>query len=60
MKKYTQRQVVMISEVQKESLETLKAYNVNISQFVRQAIKEKLKKDWKGIKEKKNKEYCPF
>lgn len=50
----------MISEVQKESLETLKAYNVNVSQFIRQAIKEKINRDWKSIKEKQNKEYCPF
>lgn len=60
MKKYTQRQVVMISEVQKESLEILKTYDVNVSQFIRRAIKEKLQRDWKSIKEKKNKDYCPF
>ena len=50
----------MISKKQKESLEVLKSYNVNTSQFIRQAIKEKLKREWKSIKEEKNKEYCPF
>ncbi len=60
MEKYTERQTVMISKVQKESLETLRSYNVNVSQFIRRAIKEKLQRDWKSIKEKKNKDYCPF
>jgi hypothetical protein len=60
MKKYTNRQVIMISDIQANSLKILKQYNVNTSQFIRQAIKEKLKRDWKGIKEKSKKEYCPF
>ncbi len=60
MEKYTERQTVMISKVQKESLETLRSYNVNVSQFIRRAIKEKLQRDWRSIKEKKNKDYCPF
>lgn len=60
MKKYTNRQVIMISDIQANSLKILKQYNVNTSQFIRQAIKEKLKRDWKGIKEESKKEYCPF
>jgi len=60
MKQYTERQTIMISKTQSNSLKILKSYNVNTSQFIRQAIKEKLKRDWKGIKEQKNKDYCPF
>ena len=60
MKKYTERQVVMISETQKNSLEVLKSYNINVSQFIRQAIKEKIRRDWKGIREEKNGNKCPF
>ena len=60
MKVNTVRQVIMISEKQSESLKTLKKYNINVSQFIRQAIKEKLKRDWKIIKESNKKEYCPF
>jgi hypothetical protein len=60
MKKYTNRQVIMISDIQASSLQILKQYNVNTSQFIRQAIKEKLQRDWKGIKEEHKKEYCPF
>lgn len=51
---------VRLTKQQANSLQILKTYDVNVSQFIRQAIKEKLERDWKSIKEKKNKEYCPF
>lgn len=60
MKQLTVRHTVMISEQQAKSLDTLKDYNVNVSQFIRSAIKEKLHRDWKGIKEEKTKFKCPF
>lgn len=60
MKELTKRQVIMITETQANSLRVLKSYNVNVSQFIRQAIKEKIKRDWKAIKEEKDKDYCPF
>jgi post-segregation antitoxin (ccd killing protein) len=60
MKQYTERQVIKISKKQAESLAILKTYNVNVSQFIRAAIKKKLQKEWKTIKENKTKEYCPF
>ena len=60
MKKYTERQVIMISKKQSNSLSILRSYNVNVSQFIRAAIKEKLQRDWKKIKEEKTKGHCPF
>jgi len=51
---------VRLTENQANSLKILKLYNVNISQFIRQAIKEKLQRDWKQIKEPKQKQKCPF
>lgn len=60
MEKLTVRQVIMISEKQAESLSILKQYNVNVSQFIRQAIKEKLQREWKTIKEKKERVKLPF
>ena len=51
---------VRLTENQANSLKILKSYNVNISQFIRQAIKEKLQRDWKQIKEPKQKQKCPF
>ena len=53
MKQYTIRKEIMISEKQKETLSILSNYGINLSQFIRQAIKEKIKRDWKGIKLKK-------
>ena len=60
MKINTIRQTIMISEKQAESLKILKSYNVNISQFIRQAIKEKLQREWRQIKERKEIIKLPF
>lgn len=60
MEKLTVRQVIMISEKQSESLAILKQYDVNVSQFIRQAIKEKLQREWRIIKEKKERAKTPF
>jgi post-segregation antitoxin (ccd killing protein) len=49
-----------ISKTQKQTLDKLKGYNVNVSQFVRNAIKEKIERDYDDLKEKSKKEYCPF
>ena len=51
---------VRLTETQRNILRILKSYNVNISQFIRTAIKEKLDKDWKQIKEKKDNFKYPF
>ena len=45
MKQFTERKVIMISKIQANSLDKLKDYNVNVSQFIRQAIKEKIQRD---------------
>jgi post-segregation antitoxin (ccd killing protein) len=51
---------IRISKEQKQTLDKLKGYNVNVSQFVRNAIKEKIERDYDDLKEKSKKEYCPF
>ena len=52
---------IRFSEKQAESLQKLKDYDVNVSQFIRLAISEKNKKrDWKQIKEKKERVKLPF
>ena len=45
---------IRFSEKQAESLQKLKDYDVNVSQFIRIAIAGKIKSNWKQIKEKKN------
>ena len=60
MNKYTVIHTIRFSKQQAESLKKLKDYDVNISQFIRLAISEKIKRDWKSIKEKKERVKLPF
>ncbi len=48
---------IRISAEQKRTLDKLKEYNVNVAQFVRNAIKEKLEREKAQII---NKNLCPF
>jgi len=45
---------------QKKAFETLEAYNVNVNDFIRSAIKEKLQRDWPEIKSEKERIKLPF
>lgn len=60
MNKYTVIHTIRFSKQQSESLQKLKDYDVKISQFIRIAISEKIKRDWKQIKEKKERVKIPF
>ena len=60
MQKYTKVKVLRVSEVQHETLVKMKDYNVDVSQFIRNAIAEKIKRDYKDLIPKPKKEYCPF
>ena len=53
---------IRISKDQKQTLDKLKVYNVNVAQFVRSAIKEKLQRDKIEIIQEYNKslDVCPF
>lgn len=51
---------IRFSDKQAESLQKLKEYDVNVSHFIRLAIKEKIARDWKQIKEQKEKIKLPF
>lgn len=59
MKQLTKSKTIRFTEQQINSLNILQNYGVNVNQFVRLAIKEKLQKDWKYIKEIKD-NFCPF
>ncbi len=54
------KKVISFTKQQKESLQTLESYGVNVNQFIRSAVKDKLAKDWKGIKEQKERVKYPF
>ena len=56
MEIYTEIQTFKISKVQKETLNKLKTQKVNISKFIRDAIKEKIDCE-KLVKEDNRKKY---
>jgi len=60
MKQLTKSKTIRFTDTQMNSLNILQNYGVNINQFIRLAVKEKLQKDWKEIKEKKEKIKYPF
>lgn len=60
MKKYTKTKVIRISETQLNTLQKMKSYNVDVGKFIRDAIAEKIKKEYKDLSPKPKKQYCPF
>ena len=57
---YTEVFTLKISSTQKRTLEKLKSRNIKVSDFVRKAIAEKIKRDYAELQDKPKKEYCPF
>lgn len=57
---YTYKKQIGFTQQQKKSLKTLEKYGVNVNNFIRIAVKEKLNREWKTIKEEKNKIKIPF
>lgn len=55
----TYKKVLSFNETQKKALKKLKEYDVNVNEFIRIAIREKLTREWKQIKQQKD-NYCPF
>ena len=60
MNKLTIIHTIRFSEKQAESLQKLKDYDVNVSQFIRLAIAEKIKREYSELIPKQKKIYCPF
>ena len=56
--KYTEVEVIKLTKQQKETLQKLKKYKVNKSNFIREAISEKLKREGHEITRKIKR--CPF
>ena len=57
---YTEVFTLKISSTQKRTLEKLKSRNIKVSDFVRKAIAEKIKRDYAELQDKPKKEFCPF
>lgn len=57
---YSKVKVIKITETQYKTLKKMESYNVKVSDFIRDAIKEKIERDYNDLVQKKKKEYCPF
>ena len=61
MKQYIKKRTIDITITQDETLDKLKnKYKVNVSQFIRNAIAEKIKRDYKMITYVEKDIDCPF
>lgn len=60
MKNYTKTKVIRISETQLKTLQKMKDYNVDVGQFIRDAISEKIKREYSNLIPKKETIKCPF
>ena len=58
MKLYTKTKVIRITDSQLVTLQKMKSYNVDVGHFIREAIKEKIKKEYKQLMPKQIK--TPF
>jgi hypothetical protein len=55
----TKTKVIRVSQIQHETLKKMQSYNVDVGHFIREAIAEKIKREYKDLIPKpKNK--CPF
>ena len=60
MQKYTKTKVIRITETQHKTLQKMKTLNVDIGNFIRLAIQEKLERDKHEILKPKKENICPF
>ena len=60
MKSYTKNITINVSEVQFETLEKIRANNIKVGNFIRQAIQEKIKREYQQLILKPKKSDCPF
>lgn len=60
MRQLTVKYTIRITEAQSQSLKKLQRYDVNVGNFIRQAIKDKIRNDWPKIKERESKLKTPF
>lgn len=58
--KLSYKKVIGFTPEQQKSLSILESYNVNVNEFIRSAVREKLKRDWPKIKAEKERFKYPF
>ncbi|MNQ83102.1 hypothetical protein D3C85_981730 [compost metagenome] len=58
--KYTKVKVINITEIQHNTLKKLDSYQVNVADFIRTAIQEKIRRDYEFLIPKFKKSDCHF
>ena len=58
--KYNKPRTIKFSEVQDNTLKKLASYKINVAEFVRQAIAEKIKRECQELILRSEKNKCPF
>ena len=58
--KYTKVKVIRITETQHKTLIKMSGYNVNVGNFIRDAIAEKINRKYKEIVKPIKTDLCPF
>lgn len=57
MKRLTKTKTIRITEVQHQTLKKMKSYNVDVGRFIRDAIKEKIQKEYSELIPKQQLKY---
>jgi len=60
MKSYTKNITINVSEIQFNTLEKISANNIKVGNFIRDAIAEKIKREYNTLLPKPKKSDCPF
>lgn len=60
MQIYTENISLKVSKTQKQTLDKLSKRNIKVSIFIREAIKEKIEREYKDLIEKPKEFKCPF
>ena len=56
----TKTKVVRVSEIQHKTLQKMKSYKIDVGKFIREAIAEKIKREYSELIPKPKKTYIPF
>jgi len=60
MKTLTKTKVIRISEIQDTTLKKMKSYKIDVGKFIRDAIKEKINREYSELIPKPEKIITPF
>lgn len=52
--------VIRITEIQYNTLKKMQSYNIDVCRFIREAISEKIEREYKDLIPKPEKVYIPF